>query len=363
MAFHLRSLKWQGTSWLSMRGARAQAAAGRVGAATAKATATVVETAVRYCLCSLLALLSFSVFSESSYPVHPIKIISPFGVGTVSDQTLRLVGKRMGQKLNTQVVIENQTGAGGISAAKAVLMAPHDGYTLAMLSSATAMSAAVYKNLPFQPTADFIPVASLSAFASILVSNRNSNIQSFQNFVTLAKAKPGQLNVGTTTAGNSAHLTATLLKSMTGLNFMIVPYKGPAELLMAIKRQEVDVIVQPFGAFRSALQQKELTALALTSLSRGINSPDIPTLDELGVTGFDVSTWNGLFAPLQTPAPAIQLLSTTVGAILLEPETIERFKEMALEPEKMTPQELGERMKQDVQKWTHLLEVAGIPRQ
>ncbi len=318
---------------------------------------------LRCWLACLLSMTSLHGFAQTGYPLHPIKIVSPFGVGSVSDQTLRLVGKRIGQKLNTTVVIDNQTGAGGVVAAKAVLLAPHDGYTLALLSSATAMSAAVYKNLPFQPTADFIPVASLSAFASILVSNRNSSIQSYQNFASLVKAKPGQLNVGTTTAGNSAHLTATLLKSMTGLDFMIVPYKGPAELLMAIKRNEVDVIVQPFGAFKSALQQKELTAIALTSLKRGINSPDIATLDELGVTGFDVSTWNGLFAPLQTPAEAIQVLSSTVAAILLESETIERFKAMALEPEKMTPSELGERMKQDVQKWTHLIEVAGIPRQ
>ena len=302
-------------------------------------------------------------FSQANYPIHPIRIVSPFGVGSVSDQTLRLVGKRIGQKLNTQVIVENQTGAGGIVAAKTVLLAPPDGYTLALLSSATAMSAAVYKNLPFQPSVDFIPVASLSAFASILATNRNSSIQSYQSFVALVKSNPGQINVGTTTAGNSAHLTATLLKSMTGLDFMIVPYKGPAELLMAIKRNEVEVIVQPFGTFKSALQQKELTAIALTSLKRGLNSPDIPTLDELGVTGFDVSTWNGLFAPQKTPAEVVQTLSSVVSSILLEPEIIDRFKTMALEPEKMTTRELGERMKQDIQKWTHLLEVAGIPRQ
>ncbi len=319
------------------------------------------------CLRPIKALILWScmgyAFSQTSYPIHPIKIVSPFGAGSVSDQTLRLVGKRLGQKLNTQVLIENQTGAGGIVAAKTVLLAPHDGYTLALLSSATAMSAAVYKNLPFQPSVDFIPVASLSAFASILATNRNSSVQTYQSFVALVKSNPGQINVGTTTAGASAHLTATLLKSMTGLDFMIVPYKGPAELLMAIKRNEVEVVVQPFGTFKSALQQKELTAIALTSLKRGMNSPDIPTLDELGVTGFDVSTWNGLFAPQKTPVEAVQILSTAVSSILQEPEIIERFKAMALEPEKMTTRELGERMKQDIQKWTHLLEVAGIPRQ
>ena len=301
--------------------------------------------------------------AQGSYPVKPVRIVSPFAAGAISDITLRLAGNRLGQRLGTQILIENQTGAGGISAARSVISSAHDGYTLALLSNATALSVSLFKNLPFDPVADFVPVAGISDFANILATNPASRYQSLAAIMAEAKAKPGSLNVGTTIIGSSNHLTAALFKSATGLDLVIIPYRGPSELLLALQRNDVHVIVQSYGALKEAVDRKQITAVAVTTGRRYPSAPDIPTVQEAGVRDFEVVSWNGLFAPIRTPQEAIQVINRELRAVLVEPEITRRLIELGVEPRPSTAEELGARMRSEIVKWGRVINDAGIEKQ
>src|SRR4029077_17830768 len=161
-------------------------------------------------------------------------------------------------RLGTSIIIDNQPRAGGVTAVSAVLSSPSDGYTLAVLSSSTAISASLLKSLPYDPVNDFTPVAGISTFANIFASNINSNYRTLGDVLAAARAKPGVLNVGTTTVGSTNHLAATLLQSMAGVKFVIVPFRTPGDLLTAVLRNDVDVIIQSYGALKSAVEEKQI---------------------------------------------------------------------------------------------------------
>ncbi len=314
-------------------------------------------------LIGLLAIQNSPAFAQTKFPSRPIRVMLPFAAGSVSDVTLRILADKLGTRLNTSVIIDNQPRAGGVTAVAAVLSSEPDGYSLAVLSSSTAISVSLLKSLPYDPVNDFVPITGISTFANIIASNANSNYRTLGDVIAAARAKPGVLNVGTTTVGSTNHLAATLLQSMAGIKVVIIPFRTPGDLLTALLRDDVDVIVQSYGALKSAIEDKRIRALASTTATRAAYAPNVPTVDESGVKGFDVVTWNGFFAPAKTPPEVVELLEREIRAVLADPELKRRFHDFGLEPLPMAPRELGVRMSREIAKWARVINDAGIEKQ
>lgn len=309
------------------------------------------------------SLLSASLgHAQATFPSQPIKIVSPFAAGSVSDITLRVLGERLSVRLKTRVVIENMPTGGGIAAARAVISAPADGHTLALLSNATAVTVATFKTLPFDPIKDFVPVGGISEFAYLILVNNQSGYRSFSEFVAAARAKPGTLNIGTAAPGTTPHLLAVLLRKEAKVDFTIIPFRGATDLSAAIMRNDIDIFINAYGAVRGGLEEKRLRAIAATSAARAKKLPDVPTIQEQGVPGFEVSSWNGLFAPAGTPQAAIDILSRELKAVLAEPEVVEKLVGLGLEIWPSNSQDLGKQMSSEIKRWAQVVEEAGIEK-
>ena len=309
------------------------------------------------------ALLMASAAQAQTYPNRAIRIITPFAAGAVSDISLRFVAEKLSAKLGVPVIVDNQQGAGGISAGRQAAAAPADGYTLTLLSNATAVSAGLFKKLPFDPRTDFVPVLGISDFEYLFVTNSASPYKSLKEFMTAAAAKPGTLNVGTSAAGTSNHLTALLFKTAAKLDFVVVPYRGASELAVALLRNDLDMVINAYGGLRQGIEKGDIRVLATSTLARVPQFPDVPTVQELGVTGFDVSSWNGLYAPAKTPPEIVAKLTAAMREVMKEPEMAKRFADLGLTVRPFEPQELDRRMKVEIERWSKVIEEAGIERQ
>jgi tripartite-type tricarboxylate transporter receptor subunit TctC len=304
-----------------------------------------------------------SAHAQSSFPNRPIRVVSPFPAGAVSDISLRILAERAGARLNTQMIVQNQPSGGGVVAAREVLSAPADGYTLALLSNATAVSAALFKHLPFDPLADFVPVSGMSDFAYLFITNSQSKLHTLQDFLTAARARPGALNVGTSDAGTTPYLTALRFKKAAGIDFTIVPFHGASELTVALLRNDVDVVLNAYGGYRQGLADQQLRALAITTASRSSFLPDVPTMQEAGLPNLEVSSWNGIFAPAHTPAPLLDRLAQEIRAALAEPELAKKFRDLGVEVWPAPAAELSARMRSEIGRWNRVVDEAGIERQ
>jgi tripartite-type tricarboxylate transporter receptor subunit TctC len=321
-------------------------------------------TKVRFAAALCLAVIVASAAcAQGRFPTRPIRIVSPFAAGSVSDVSLRLMADKLGPRINGQVIIDNQPRAGGITAVLAVLSAPPDGYTIALLGSSTAIAPSLFKNLPYDPVRDFAPVSGFTSFANIFATGAASPYRSLGDVIAGARSRPGALNVGTTTVGSTNHLTASLFRRMADIDFVIVPYRTPPELLTAALRNDVDMIVQSYGALRPAIEDRELRPLASTTADRASYMPDIPTVREAGIAGFEAISWNGFFVPTPTPPDVIALLNREFRAVLQDDELRKRFAAFGLEPLASTPAWLGDHMAREVEKWARVVADAGIEKQ
>jgi len=328
---------------------------------------TLTFRAWRTCIAVATLLLYATQLSpalaQAKYPARPIRIVSPFAAGSVSDISLRLLADKLAARLSGQVVIDNQPRAGGVTAAAAVLSSPPDGYTVALFSTSTAISASLFKQLPYDPVRDFAPVSTVSTFANVLATGAQSRYATLGDVIAAVRARPGALNIGTTTVGSTNHLAATLLKAMLALDVVIVPYRTPGDLLTAAIRNDVDVIVQSYGALKAALEDKQLRPLATTTPGRAPYLPEVPSVQEAAAKEFDVVTWNGFFVPAKTPTDVIALLNAATRSVLQDGELGRRFLDLGLEPLPSTPEELGARMAAEVARWARVIEEAGIEKQ
>jgi tripartite-type tricarboxylate transporter receptor subunit TctC len=314
---------------------------------------------------SALFAMTFAMHASQAQTAsfdRPIRIISPFAAGSVSDVTLRLLADRLSPRLKTGVVIENMPTGGGIVAARTVLSAPADGHTLALLSNATAVTVATFKSLPFDPVKDFVPVGGISEFAYLLLSNEQSGFQNFRDFVTAAKAKPGTLNVGTAAPGTTPHLMAVLLKKEAGIDFTIVPFRGASDLTVALMRNDINVFINAYGAVRESLKQKKIRAIATTTAQRFKLLPDVPTVQEQGLPGFEVASWNGLFARAGAPPAVLDQIGKELRAVLTDPEMGKKLLELGVEVWASDSDQLASRMKSEIVRWNRAVQEAGIER-
>jgi len=301
--------------------------------------------------------------AQEDYPSREITLVLPFGAGGIADITARLVADSLGKKLGQQIVILNQPGAGGATAARVALNAEADGYTLALLSNGTAISVPLFKNLQFDPVKDFVPVSSLAYFDFVFVTKGDGKYKTLKDVLEAARANPGALNVGTINVGSSQNLAAELFKSTAGVDFTIVPFKATPDLQVALLGDELDMIVDSQTALKAALQQNRAIAVASSGPARSSLLPDVPTAQEQGVEGFDVTSWNAIFAPAGTPPEVVKKLNAALVEILADPALQKRFAELGVEARSSTPEEIGKRLADDITKWSAVIEKAGIPKQ
>ncbi len=312
-------------------------------------------------LAPLLASLPAGLAQAQSYPTRPVRFILPFGAGGVADTTSRLVAEKLGDKLGQRFVIENMPGAGGIAAARAALTGDKEGYTLALLANSTSISVPLFKSLPFDPLKDFVPVSNIGNFQCLMVVNAGSPYKTLADFVKSSKERPGKVNVATIAAGSTQHLTAELFKSTAGLDFIIVPFKTSGEAVVALLRNDVDMVVDFLPALRANLADKKITALAWAGPKASPVLPAIPAAIAT-VPGFETESWNAMYAPAGTPPAVIATLNKAIREVLADEALKKRALEMGIELVASTPAELDARMKSEIQKWTAVIQKAKIER-
>jgi tripartite-type tricarboxylate transporter receptor subunit TctC len=301
--------------------------------------------------------------AQSGYPTKTIRVIVPFAAGGVADITIRIVAEKLGENLGQRLVIENMPGAGGVAAARAVLSSQPDGYTLALLSNGTAVSVPLFKSLPFDPVKNFAPISSIGFFDFIVGTNASSKYKTLADVITFARDNPGKLNVGTISVGSTQNLSAELLKSTAGINFQIVPYRGTPEVIVGLLREDIDVMIDNYVGMKSALQDGKMRPVATTGEARSVILKDAPTMIEGGVKGYDVVSWNALFAPSGTPPEAIARLNAGLREVLAMPDVKQKLLDLGIEAKASSPEELKARLVDDIAKWTAVIDRAGIPKQ
>src|SRR5215470_14384497 len=230
--------------------------------------------------------------AQAVWPEKPIKLVLPFGAGGVADVTARILADKLSQKLNQRVVVENMPGPGGIQAARAVTTAPPDGYTLAYVTNGTSISVAAFKSLPFDPVKDFDMISMVGTFDLVFVVNSQSEFKTLSDFMKAARANPGKLNIGTIAVGGTQNLGGELFKSAADLNVQIVPYKNSPDIVVALLRNDVQMMVDFPPAVRGQVVDGKLRILATSSPKASPLLPGVPTVDQAGVKGFEVISWN-----------------------------------------------------------------------
>jgi tripartite-type tricarboxylate transporter receptor subunit TctC len=300
--------------------------------------------------------------AQAKYPDRPVKIVLPFGAGGVADVTARLVAEKLGEKLGQRFVIENMPGAGGITAARAVLQSPADGYTLALLSNGTAVSVGLFKSLPFDPVKDFAPVSSMGYFDLIFVTGASGPYKTLGDFIKAAKEKPGALNLGTIAVGSTQNLGAELLKTSAGIDVLIVPHKTSGEVLLGVERGDLQLGAEFYAAARGALDAKKLLPLGTSGPKPAAYLPGAPTVAST-VSGFDVTSWNAIFAPAGTPPAVIATLNKALNEVLADPDIRKRALDVGIDARGSTPAEIQKRLQDDIVKWSKVIDGAKIPKQ
>jgi tripartite-type tricarboxylate transporter receptor subunit TctC len=301
--------------------------------------------------------------AQASYPARPVRVIVPFGPGGATDVTVRIAMEKLGDKLGQRFVVENLPGAGGILASRAVLSGGNDGHVIGVATNGTAVSVSLFKELPFDPVRDFEMVSTLGLFEAVFAVTPDSPYKTLQDFIAAAKAQPGKLNVATVTAGGSQHLAAELFKIETGIDFQLITYKTSPEVVTSVLRNDSQMAIEFYTAVRGHLADKRLVGLATSGSKRSATLPEIPTVRESGVPGYDVTSWNALYVLKGTPAEVIRVLNQGVQEVVAIPEVRRRFGDVGIEAKASTPAELSARLRSDIDKWAKVIAKAGIPKQ
>jgi tripartite-type tricarboxylate transporter receptor subunit TctC len=317
----------------------------------------------RALLCVMLAAAAFAgEVRAQNYPNRPVRVVVPFAAGGMADITTRLLSDKLGEKLGERIIIENEPGAGGIVAARQVLSAPADGYTLILVTSGTATSVPRFNKLPFDPINDFAPISGFSTFDITLATNASAPYATLGDVLKDVRAHPGAINVGTINVGSTQNLATELLRTAAGVNFTIIPYRTTPDLMVALLRNDIALAIDYYATMKGGLEDGKLRLLATSGEKRAEFSPNVPTVAEAGVPGYVAKSWNALFAKAGTSPQIIAKLNQTVREIVAQPDFRQRMLDLGLEAQAGPPEEIAARLKADIAKWAKVIDEAHIPK-
>ena len=292
---------------------------------------------------------------------RPLRIVVPYPPGGTSDLLARIVGVRLAERLGQPVVVDNKAGAGGVVGSLQVAKAAPDGTTLLLSTIAThGIIPALQKPPPYDAVRDFTPITVIAGTPNVLLVNKDLPVRTLEELLALARSKPGALNFGSTSQGGSPHMSGELLKVMARIDMLHVPYKGAGPMLIDLMGGQIPAAFDNLPSAMTHIRAGKVRALAVTTARRWPTAPEIPTMAEAGVPGYEMSAWFGLMAPPGMSRPLTQLLQREVGAILQEPEVARRLLELGAEPGGMTPDEFGRFLVSEREKWARVGASTGV---
>jgi tripartite-type tricarboxylate transporter receptor subunit TctC len=320
-----------------------------------------IRAAICATIVAVSGLLGADLASAQDYPNRPVKVVVPFPAGGGTDALTRVVAKGMEQRLGQPFIVENRAGAGPTLAATAVARAEPDGYTLLVGTASTfAAAPGLYKRLAYDPTRDFSPVMYFATVPFVLVVNPSLGVNSVKELVALAKSKPGELAYASAGVGAVHHIFCELFMSMTGIKMRHVPYRGGALAQNDVVAGHVPVYFADAGPAAALIKSGQLKALGVTTATRSSNLPEVPTLDEAGVTGYEANTWQMMVGPPQMPEPIVQRLNGALASVMVTPEVQNYFTSLGMQPRTSTPKEAHEHIVKEAARWTEVIRGIGI---
>ena len=310
---------------------------------------------------AMAALASGTASAQPKYPDRPIRVIVPFPPGGINDVVARPVLQKIGELLQTSMVIENRAGAGGTIGATAAARAEGDGYTLLLGAASTmAVAPAMYANPGYAPDKDFSAIGGMAAVPSVLLTAKTDKFKRLEDLVSAAKAAPGTLTFGSAGAGASQHIQMELLKSRLGISLTHVPYKGGAPAMTDLLGGQIDFMLEPVPTAMQHVQAKKLTGLAISKAARAAALPDVPTFQEAGVADFLVTTWFGLFAPANVAPPVLRQLEAALIKALQDPALAKSMQERGIDPMPMDAAEFARFAARERERWRTVVQQSGI---
>ena len=307
-----------------------------------------------------LAVLA-PVAQAQSYPTKPIRLIVPFPPGGGNDVIARVIAQKLGERLGQQVIVDNRAGANGIVGLQALMQSPPDGYTLAVgAAGPLAVNPSLYDKLPYDPLKDFSPITNMVNYPLLLVVHPSVPVKNTQDLINLAKAKPKQLYFASPGSGNSGHLAGELLNSMANVQTVHVPYKGQGPALSDLISGQVQMLYSSIPSVLPQVKSGQLNALAVGSAKRVPSLPDIPTISESGVPGYEAYSWVGMVAPAKTPKDIVNRLNREIVDILKQKDVSEKLNQQGALPVGDSPEQFGAYIKTEIEKWGAVVRAANI---
>ena len=314
-------------------------------------------------MCALLGAALASGALAQTYPSRTVTIVTPFSPGGPVDAMARVFAGKMSESMGQPVIVENRAGAGGAIGMNSVAKAAPDGYTILYSPNSIAINPALYRKLPFNPEKDLAPISQALSTTLVLAAHPKIKISSVQELVSLARAQPGKLNFGSSGVADPLQLAMEMLKTSTGVDLLAIPYKGQGPMFGALLAGEVDVAVVSLQAALAPIRSGQLRVLAVTGSKRSPALPEVPTVAESGVPGYDISSWHGFFAPAATPQEIIARLHKEIARAVHLPDVRQRVEATGNEVVGSTPEEFAEKFRTDVARFKKIVQDARIPFQ
>jgi tripartite-type tricarboxylate transporter receptor subunit TctC len=314
----------------------------------------------RVVIATSAAALVGPVRAQNRYPDRPIALLVPFGPGGIADLTARAVAQGMARSLGQAVIVDNRPSAGSIVASQAVATAKPDGYTLLLMSNGHAVSASLIRKLPYDTLRSFAPITTLAFFDLGIFVAAGSRFATLRDALAHARANPGRLNVGCIAVGSTQHLAVKLFETVAGVDLLPVPYKTSPAVLAALLSKEIDLAFEIVGPLLPHVAGGTVKALAVTSGQRNLALPDVPTVAQAGVSGYDVASWNALAAPAGTPAAVVERLGAAAREALAAPATRDQLAKLGLRLQGSTPAQMQALLASEVQRWAGVVRAAKI---
>jgi tripartite-type tricarboxylate transporter receptor subunit TctC len=317
---------------------------------------------VRHCAWTVaLIAIGMSMGAHAAqFPTKPIRLIVPFAPGGSNDIMARIAAQKFSESLGQQVIVDNRPGASGIVGTELAAKAPPDGYTLLMMSLTLTVNPSLYRKLPYDTTKDLVPVSLIASAPLMLVVNPALPAKSVQELIAHAKANPGKLNFGSGGRGTTPHLAGEMLKAMAGLDMTHVPYKGGGPALADLVGGQIQLMLENIPSTLPFAKSGKLRALAVSGMKRSPLVPDLPTLDEAGLKGYEIVGWNGLFYPAGTSPAIIRTIHAQTVKMLAQPDVKERLAALGAEPVGNSPAEFAAFIRAEIGKWARIVKQAGL---